>query len=135
MNRPRKSVPLSGIFAALADPTRLRLLNLMAGREVCVCYFVEILGQSQPKISRHLAYLRRAGIVHARREGKWIHYRIVTPPDPGAAAVLSATLRALQSDRRMQADLIRFQRACCVPQRLVQLQGAPLPTGVSVHKS
>ena len=64
-----KSVTLASLFAALADATRLRLLNLMAGREVCVCYFVEILGQSQPKISRHLAYLRRAGIVSARREG------------------------------------------------------------------
>ena len=56
-----KSSNLAGLFAALADTTRLRLLNLMAGREVCVCYFVEILGQSQPKISRHLAYLRNAG--------------------------------------------------------------------------
>ena len=51
----------------------------MNGKEVCVCYFVEILGQSQPKISRHLAYLRRAGIVAARREGKWMHYKIVVP--------------------------------------------------------
>ena len=63
-----KHYDLAVLFAALADRTRLRLLNLMDGREVCVCYFVEILGQSQPKISRHLAYLRRAGIVAARRE-------------------------------------------------------------------
>lgn len=55
----------------------------MGGREVCVCYFVEILGQSQPKVSRHLAYLRRAGIVAARREGKWIHYEIVVPLNLG----------------------------------------------------
>jgi ArsR family transcriptional regulator len=66
MNRGPKSVDLATLFAALADTTRLRLLNLMAGREVCVCYFVEILRQSQPKISRHLAYLRKAGIVSAR---------------------------------------------------------------------
>jgi hypothetical protein len=57
------------------------------------------------------------------------------PPDPGAAAVLSATLRALQSDRRMQTDIARFQRTCCVPQRLVKLQGAPLPTGVSTREA
>ena len=68
-----KPVNMARFFAALADNTRLRLLNLMAGREVCVCHFVEILGQSQPKISRHLAYLRQAGIVSARREGKWMH--------------------------------------------------------------
>ena len=58
------------LFRALADSTRLRLLNLIAEREICVCYFVEILNISQPKVSRHLAYLRRAGIVAARREGK-----------------------------------------------------------------
>jgi ArsR family transcriptional regulator len=75
-------------FQALGDNTRLRLLNLMGDREICVCYFVEILAQGQPKISRHLAYLRRAGIVEARREGKWMHYRIVMPPDAGAAKVL-----------------------------------------------
>ena len=62
MRRSRKPFDLVRMFAALADPTRLRLLNLMNGREICVCYFVEILKQSQPKISRHLAYLRRAGI-------------------------------------------------------------------------
>ena len=66
MSHDSKALSLAGLFAALADTTRLRLLNLMAGREVCVCHFVEILGQSQPKISRHLAYLRRAGLVTAR---------------------------------------------------------------------
>ena len=73
MGRSSNSFDLSPLFAALADRTRLRLLNLMNGREVCVCYFVEILKQSQPKISRHLAYLRNAKIVSARREGKWMH--------------------------------------------------------------
>src|ERR1700756_1035359 len=73
------------LFQALGDPTRLRLLNLMASGEVCVCYFVEILDETQPKISRHLAYLRRAGLVTARREGKWMHYRLVTPQGAGQA--------------------------------------------------
>ncbi|MFZ0855952.1 MAG: metalloregulator ArsR/SmtB family transcription factor, partial [Candidatus Acidiferrales bacterium] len=81
------------IFRALADPTRLRLLNLIAGREVCVCYFVEILRLSQPKISRHLAYLRRAGVVAARREGKWMHYRLAMPRDKAAANILRGTLK------------------------------------------
>ena len=80
---PKKEKPfaLDLLFRALADPTRLRLLNLIADREICVCYFVEILGISQPKISRHLAYLRRAGIVAARRQGRWMHYRLVAPQD------------------------------------------------------
>ncbi|MDR3773596.1 MAG: metalloregulator ArsR/SmtB family transcription factor [Terracidiphilus sp.] len=127
MASPAKPVPLAGIFAALADSTRLRLLNLMAGREVCVCYFVEILGQGQPKISRHLAYLRRAGIVTARREGKWMHYRITPPPDAAAASILAATLASFRGDRKMQADLAKLNRACCAPQRLVVPEGAPRP--------
>jgi ArsR family transcriptional regulator len=122
-----KNYDLSLLFAALADLTRLRLLNLMNGKEVCVCYFVEILGQSQPKISRHLAYLRRAGIVAARREGKWMHYKIIVPRHAGASRILSETLSVLNEDKTMQADLSRLNKACCAPQTLPALDGAPLP--------
>jgi ArsR family transcriptional regulator len=103
------------LFAALADQTRLRLLNLMDGREVCVCHFAEVLGQSQPKISRHLAYLRKAGMVSARRDGKWMHYRIERPADAAAVSILESVLGALRNDRRMQTDLRRLNRACCGP--------------------
>ena len=88
MPRKEKPFPLDLLFRALADRTRLRLLNLIADREICVCYFVEILRISQPKISRHLAYLRRAGIVAARRQGRWMHYRLVSPRDAVASAIL-----------------------------------------------
>jgi ArsR family transcriptional regulator len=118
---------LARLYAALADTTRLRLLNLMAGREVCVCYFVEILGQGQPKISRHLAYLRRAGIVAARREGKWMHYRILPPADTAAASILKAALASIHNDRQMEADRSRLNGACCVPHKLVVPEGAPRP--------
>src|ERR1700744_1727264 len=101
VNRSQKTYDLALLFAALSDRTRLRLLNLMDGREVCVCYFVEILGQSQPKISRHLAYLRRAAIVAARREGKWVHYKIVVPANTGAARILRETLAVLKEDKGM----------------------------------
>lgn len=114
-------------FQALGDNTRLRLLNLMGDQEICVCFFVEILGQAQPKISRHLAYLRRAGIVAARREGRWMHYRIVTPPNIGAAQVLRQTLEWLKEEKPMQADRARLSKACCTPARFVALQGAPMP--------
>ena len=67
------------LFRALGERTRLRLLNLMSGQEACVCYFIAILGLPQPAISRHLAYLRKTGLVHARREGKWMHYRLAVP--------------------------------------------------------
>jgi len=117
-----RSEELAGLFAALADPTRLRLLNLIAGREVCVCYLVEILGQSQPKVSRHLAYLRRAGIVAARREGKWMHYCIVFPADRPAASILHAALDSLGNEKRMQAERARLERILGGPQRLVTLE-------------
>jgi ArsR family transcriptional regulator len=131
MARTAQAFDLPTLFGALADPTRLRLLNLMHGREVCVCYFVEVLKQSQPKISRHLAYLRKAGIVAARREGKWMHYRIEPPQDPRAASILDATLESLAADRNRQADLARLSKACCAPQRFAALQGAPVPARVA----
>ena len=124
--RSRAPFELDRFFAALSDRTRLRLLNLMDGQEVCVCYFVEILGQSQPKISRHLAYLRRAGIVSARREGKWMHYGLMPPPHAGAAQILGQTLAALKQEKEMQSDRARLARACCSP-RATHLAGAPLP--------
>jgi ArsR family transcriptional regulator len=135
MARSKTSFDLVPLFAALADRTRLRLLHLMDGREVCVCYFVEVLRQGQPKISRHLAYLRRAGIVAARREGKWMHYRIQRPEDGGARAVLEAALLSCQADPEMQTDMARLGKACCEPQRFVTLQGAPVPVSQSVDAS
>jgi ArsR family transcriptional regulator len=135
VSHPSKTYDLALLFAALADRTRLRLLNLMSGKEVCVCYFVEILGQSQPKISRHLAYLRRAGIVIARREGKWMHYSIVMPKNPGVARILSETLAALSEDKRMQAELRSLDKICCVTQKPSTLEGAPLPAPVDTMTS
>jgi ArsR family transcriptional regulator len=128
MTRPAASADLVPLFAAFADPTRLRLLNLIAGREVCVCYLVEVLRQGQPKISRHLAYLRRAGIVAARREGKWMHYRLATPRHPAAASILATVLDSLRQDPQLHADRERLSRACCQPKRFVALEGAPIPT-------
>jgi ArsR family transcriptional regulator len=123
----QKSFDIERFFQALGDKTRLRLLNLMGDREICVCYFVEILGQPQPKISRHLAYLRNAGIVSARREGKWMHYRMVMPPNEGAAKVLREILDWLKDEKAMQGDRAKLTKACCTPEKYVTLQGAPLP--------
>lgn len=124
----RKSKPgLDRFFRALADPTRLRLINLIARQEMCVCYFVQVIDAPQPKISRHLAYLRRAGVVAARREGKWMHYRLAVPTDSHAAAILKTTVEALRQDKKMQRDSQRLNQACCGPASLVQVLGAPLP--------
>ena len=122
---------LERFFQALGDRTRLRLLNLMGDQELCVCYFVEILGSPQPKISRHLAYLRRAGIVSARRDGKWMHYRIVTPPHKGAARILRQLLETLAEEPSLQADRSRLAKACCALGKFAALEGAPRPVAAS----
>lgn len=122
-------------FRALADRTRLRLINLMGVDEVCVCFFVEILKTNQPKISRHLAYLRRAGIVGARREGQWIHYRIVEPADPDAERILEDVIGWLANDPEMQRDRQRLVKICCAPQLPVSIQGAPRPASLSAQAS
>lgn len=121
----------AGFFLALSDRTRLRLLNLMGDDEICVCFFVEVLGEPQPKISRHLAYLRQAGVVTARREGKWMHYRIVEPPDPHAAHVFKEVRAWLREDEGLKLDRDRLIKVCCAPQMPVQLLGAPKPASVA----
>ena len=118
------------LFKALADRTRLRLINLMGDDEVCVCFFVEVLKTNQPKISRHLAYLKRAGVVAARRDGKWIHYRIVEPPEPHAARIFQEVRDWLASETSMKNDRARLARICCAPKLPVQLERAPRPASL-----
>jgi ArsR family transcriptional regulator len=125
-----KEYSIALLFKALADRTRLRLINLIGEQEVCVCFLVEVLKLNQPKISRHLAYLRRAGMVSARREGKWIHYRLVEPPDPHAAGIFREVRAWLASEPAMKTDRARLQKICCAQTLPVPLQRAPLPTSL-----
>lgn len=125
-----KQYSIELLFKALADRTRLRLINLMGEDEVCVCFFVEVLKTNQPKISRHLAYLRRAGVVSARRDGKWIHYRIVEPPESHAANIFREVRTCLANDPSMQSDRARLQKICCAPQLPAQLKRAPVPASL-----
>ncbi|HXK29267.1 MAG TPA: metalloregulator ArsR/SmtB family transcription factor [Candidatus Binatia bacterium] len=126
-----KSYEMELLFRALADRTRLRLLNLMGEDEVCVCFLVEALKLTQPKISRHLAYLRRAGLVAARREGKWMHYRLVTPSDPLATAIFAAVRSGLSGDSVMQSDRSRLVKLCCSSTIPAPLKRAPKPASVT----
>jgi ArsR family transcriptional regulator len=105
---------------------RLRLINLMAFDDLCVCFFVEVLGTNQPKVSRHLAYLRRAWLVKARRDRKWMHYRLLEPSDERAARVFREVGAWLAEDPEMS-----LTKVYCVPQLLVQLQGAPRPANIT----
>src|SRR5215813_919899 len=123
----KKTYQIENLFQALADRTRLRLINLIGESEVCVCFLTEILKTSQPKISRHLAYLRRAQIVAARREGKWMHYRLTEPPDEHAAHVFREVRASLAEHPELQRDREKLERVCCAAQLPVQLRRAPKP--------
>ena len=121
------------LFRALADRTRLRLIHLMGDSEVCVCFLVEALKISQPKISRHLAYLRRAGIVAVRREGKWMHYRLIAPKDKNAARMLEQVRASLAGNIEMQRDRARLTGLCCSPKVPQALKRAPKPAAAEAR--
>jgi ArsR family transcriptional regulator len=113
---------LAGMFRALADETRLQMMGmLLRRREICVCDFVEVLGITQSKASRHLRYLLHAGLVEDRRTGLWVHYRVADAPSPDARAAM-LSLRTLLGDERMhelEARLARWLKRkrgrACVP--------------------
>lgn len=110
-------------FSSLADKTRLRILNLLRDGEVCVCFFAETLETNNPKVSRHLAYLKRASLVTARRDGKWMHYSLNRPTDENAASVFDATMKMLESDEEMKTDRKRLIDFCCAPDAPVRIRG------------
>lgn len=121
---------MESMLRALGERVRLRILNLIGDTELCVCFFVQALQLPQPTISRHLAYLRREGVVAARREGLWMHYRVVAPKDAHVRRVLSSTLEWCAEDPEMKKDRARLTKACCAPEKFVSLESAPLPRKV-----
>lgn len=78
------------IAKALADASRLRILKLLEDGEVCVCHVTEVLGLAPATVSKHLSLLKAAGLVRARKDGRWVHYRLHEAPSPAAAALLAA---------------------------------------------
>jgi len=111
MNTSDDLTYMANLYMALADRTRLRILNLLRDGEVRVAAFTEVLGDSQPKISRHLAYLRNVGIVDTRRDGKWIHYGISWPDDQSVRNVITAALNSLSMREVCVADTDRYTGA------------------------
>ena len=120
---------LEDAFKALADRTRLRILALLGNNEVCVCHIHDSLGLPQPTVSRHLAYLRRTGLVSARRDGVWMHYRVSTSLAPEVPQVLAVSVDSLAHLTTTAKDRAHFEKtfglmyvipadtggACCAP--------------------
>lgn len=112
MRKSKKGAPAL-LFKTLADPTRLRLLNLLACGETCVCELTDTLRVVQPKVSRHLARLKRAGLVDVRRDGKWMHYRWKQHADPLVRHVLLGLRGWMANDDGMYAERRERGKVCC----------------------
>jgi ArsR family transcriptional regulator len=112
MKRPSAAIDdLENVFKALADKTRLRILALLGNNEVCVCHMHDTLDLPQPTVSRHLAYLRKSGLVEARRDGVWMHYQVSRSLSPVVRGIVGAAIEALQRVPAANQDRRQFQRA------------------------
>src|SRR6478752_10063824 len=113
----KRLATLEALFKALGDGTRLRILGLLLTGEVCVCHIHESLRIPQPKASRHLAYLRKAGLVEARREGLWMHYRLAELADPVQQSIAATVQHALMHLDAVAKDADRLEKktGCCRP--------------------
>lgn len=108
---------MENVFQALGDKTRLRILGLLLTGEVCVCHIHESLGVSQPKASRHLAYLRRSGLVETRRQGLWVYYRLAESSDTLIRTIREVVTHTLAHLTTVRKDAARLQKktGCCMP--------------------
>ncbi len=102
--------PVSPLFKALGDPTRLRVVALLAHGELCVCHIQDALALSQPAVSRHLSVLRAAGVVEPHRAGSWVYYRLVRQADPGAERQMRALVAAFRAKTGMKQELARLMK-------------------------
>jgi ArsR family transcriptional regulator, arsenate/arsenite/antimonite-responsive transcriptional repressor len=100
--------PITRLFRALGDETRVRIVALLTHGELCVCHIEAALGLSQPNVSRQLGVLRSAGVVAPRREGNWIYYRISEPTDPECKRVLGA-IKSFAAHDTLRKDVHRLR--------------------------
>ena len=134
---PNDLAHVDRVVKALADPTRIRLLALLLAGDVCVCHLYEALRIPQAKTSRHLAYLRRAGLVQSEKRGLWVYYRLA-PQSGEAQAVVDAVHRWATNIPAVRRDIARLETrtGCCVPvptalNRPAQRPGANTPSTTS----
>jgi ArsR family transcriptional regulator len=125
---PADLASVASTYKALADPTRLRILALLVEGEVCVCEIHDTLRLPQPTASRHLAYLRRTGLVEARRDATWMHYRL-TDVDPVVKGIVQHAAHAMSHVKDATRDRRRFESCCGRPLTVVNAPHAPCCAG------
>ncbi len=113
-----RKISVDGMFRAFSDRTRLRILHMLAGGELCVCDLVTVLDVPQPKVSRHLAYLRRAGLVVARKEGLWMHYRLAPIQNAFHRKLMDCLANCFEDVPELGGDLkvlkrVKACKGCC----------------------
>lgn len=104
--------PLSKLFRALGDETRLRIVALLSQGELCVCHLEKALDISQPNASRHLGILKASGVVDSRRDGTWVYYSIVEQEHDAVQSVLSTLTKAFGAERALRADHVKLRKSC-----------------------
>src|SRR3954447_20634384 len=101
------------MFRAFSDLTRLRLLNMLRGGETCVCDLVAVLGVPQPTVSRHLAYLRKAGLVIARKDGLWTYYELAPAKSAFHRKLVECLACCFNDVPELAKDAKNLARVCC----------------------
>ena len=104
--------PLTRVFRALGDETRVRIMALLVHGELCVCHVESALGISQPNCSRQLGILKSAGIVDSRRDGTWVYYRITDQEHESVKSVLDVLAKTFGAERALRADHTRLKKNC-----------------------
>ena len=119
---------VASTYKALSDPTRLRMLALLVEGEVCVCEIHDTLRLPQPTASRHLAFLRRTGLVEARRDATWMYYRLADV-DPVVKGIVQHAAHAMSHVKDATRDRRRFESCCGRALTVVNAPHAPCCAG------
>jgi len=114
---------------AMAHPVRLRMLAMLTTGELCVCQLTAVLDLAASTVSGHLADLRAAGLVHERKEGKWVHYRLAD--DPGLSAVIRSALESLARDHQTDTDAAAVRKVRRLPVETVSGGGFDLASATA----
>lgn len=104
--------PFSRLYRALSDETRVRMVALLSHGELCVCHIENALALAQPLVSRHLGILKSSGVVDSRRDGSWVHYRLLPQESSELQAALDGIAKAFGSARMLRSDLVRLKKSC-----------------------
>ena len=104
--------PLTKLFRALGDETRLRMVALLSHGELCVCHLEKALDLSQPNVSRQLGILKSSGVVDSRRDGTWVYYRLADQEHDAVQMILGTLAKSFGAEKTIRADHAKLRKSC-----------------------